>query len=350
VRQWIILILLVTSSPSVLGAPQARNELHRYTLMRDRFIIDKDLKKNKYTSFFDLDLLFTAGLKSLIGDVSDANSTGSTLTKTLATAGVLGENVNVEHMLDLEVTAAAPLPYIKYKKYRILPSLFYNMDLGLAFSISNKNAGLTPTAQVYVKKDTKMGLYNRMRWAKGEEWRLAVYQLKRADLFAAKDSTAIAASGDIFDFDELSQDRTSIATDLAFVKEKERYSYLLEFQELQLGGSGKENDYGTWPMLHARYMHKFNGEWFSWSGFYGLHWRSRYKLESGLYIGLKSKLKNDWPFEFILKMSDQFLTFTPQIITKWFHFNYTMKNPYRNPYGDVWTPTIHSINLNFPFP
>ena len=340
------------------AAKPTRDELHRFRLLRDRNILDRDLKKgldgDKYTRFFDLDISASSGLKSLVADVSDISDSGTNATNTLELVALLTENVNAEWYADLGLIFGAPLPGIKVKKHRFLPSLFYDLNAALSISIDNKESTTNPNLRLFLKKDTKIGLFTKYKRNGNtrDQLSVALYQLSRSDLKVSQTGSDLATKTKIFDLDDLSKSQKSISTDIRYRRKFKHSSFMIELQELQLWRLKVESPslYGSSPLLHLRTAKTFEGETFDIVPFFGFHRRKRYSVAKGLYLGTQLVNKSHIPLEGSVKFDNQFLTFTPQIKTSWVHFIYQFKTPYRNPQNNVWVPTIHSFNLSVPFP
>lgn len=348
-----IALLFIFFSPMTQAAGD-RGEIQRYTLLHDRLTIDRDLKKDKYSSFLDLDLYISSGIKSLINDVSTGTEDGiSQVQKTLNMLEILSKYVNTEKLVDIDLVVGFPLPDIKHKNHYFYPSFFYHINFGLSLSVSNLGNATNPKASTYVRKDTKTGIYTiyKNRNKKSNVWKYALYQLLRGDLGEEISSSTLATTGKVFDLNQLTNEEKILATDITFVKDKETYQYIAEVKELKvLSMGGPESLYGSSPLLHFRYGKKIKTDRTSWLLFAGEHYRKWYTLVEGLYLGATMKLKSEVPFEVTTKISNEFISLMPQFKTSWFRFTYSFKNPWRNPQNKFWVASTHGINLSFPFP
>lgn len=345
--------LFLILSTKVMAASNLRSELSRYILLRDRTIVDHGLKNQVHQSFFDLQFNISSGIKKLIGDINtstdDSNSSSAKTSNVLA---VLNRNINTERYIDIGAELALPLPYMQYGNYRFLPSLFVGINLGGSLTISNKEDGLNPKAQTYLKQEMRYGLFTRMKWndKKGESLDLALYKVETKDFLTQSTAQAIADDEKIINTDDFDKKESSYAIDLSYKRHFDDYSYLLEILDLKITQSGEKSIYGRTPLIHGRYEWNKNFLNMAVSPFLGLHYRKRYDLSDGIYLGARFEGTKQYPFSFIAKVSNQFLTFTPKIAYKYFEFSYGLKTPYRNPQEDVWVSSVHSINLRVPFP
>lgn len=348
----LIFFILVIQSFKNIYASSLRGEPQRYTLLHDRFTVDRILKKEILESqFFDLDLAASSGIRSLMNDIkTGTENVGTSAQKQLNMFQVLSKNINSEKYIDLDVTAGIPLFDIKYKKYKFLPSFYFNLNFGVLFTTSNKDDATNPTGQLYIKKESKMGVQVAFPKSKQEFYFINLYQMKRADTLSIVTSQSLATSGELFNFDSLENSQETIRLDLMYKKIDKHREYTFEFRELSLL---KQKDvslaYRNNPFLRTQLLLNYDFEKFTLSPFFGVHQRVWYPIHQGLYIGSVYKSKTI-PIQVIGKLSYQFITLIPQFKTKYFQVNYALKNPYRNPQDNIWVSSIHSINLGFPFP
>jgi hypothetical protein len=162
-----------------------------------------------------LDLSVSSGLKRLIGEADEATENSqSTIAKTVSILTLLNQNINSEKFVDLDGLISSPLPYIKYKGLRFLPSIFFHINFGVSLSISSLESVTNPKAQVYIKKDTKLGLHSKIRLKKNKFLHFSFYKLDRSDLLESLTSTDIVSKSGLFEFDELQQSHIAYAADI----------------------------------------------------------------------------------------------------------------------------------------
>ena len=348
IAKWILPFFLLFSAK----AAGLRGEIQRFTLMHDRLTIDRGLREDHYAHFLSIDLLVSSGLKNLLGDVSNGTEgVTNPVQKQLNMFELLSKYVNSEKLVDAQVYAGMPLPDIKIKKHKFLNSLFYELNLGVMFTISNKLSATNPSAQTYVRKQTKVGLMTTYQRVKKEIWELALYQLTRSDLSASVTSSQLATDGEFFNFDDLQKNHEMYAADIRLHRLWKSSQSLFEIQELQLlSRSSHKSLYGTSPLLHYRHTWKKPGEIMHIHPFAGVHYRKWYSIDEGIYGGVHLKFKKESVFSFTGKISPQFFTLMPQFKSRFFHFTYSFKNPHRNPQDDIWVNAMHNISLSIPFP
>jgi hypothetical protein len=352
----LILIIFVIFSPVLWDQVQAagtRGEIQRYTLLHDRYIVDRGLRKLRYDQFIDLDIVASSGLKSFLGEIeSSSKNAATTAQRDLAVLAALAKNINTERYVDIDITLGAPLPYVRYRKFQLLPSLFYNINMGASTTLSNLENGVTVKSQTYLKIEKRMGILSRIKWNKEEEVRLAVYSFTKSDIALDLDVSGVAGKTSVFKFDDAVRDHKMISSDWGYLLTKTNYTLLAEIQELQLlsQSDGMRNLQGTRPFLHSRITNNLRVGNLLLKPFYGVHFRRWYNVMEGLYVGASLKYNIEVPFEFLMKVSNEFITLMPQLKTKYFKFVYSIKTPYRNPNNKIWVSALHNVNISIPIP
>ncbi len=350
-KKIIILLLILANSAH---AQSLRNNLKRYTILRDKTLINKRLTHNLYEQYIDLDLQVSSGVKDLVADIKNkGNEAGASQSqKELNILEILNKNMNSERYIDLDATLGVPLPSFNLSKYRLTPSLFYNLNLGSLFTIYNQTSSLDPSVSVYVKKETKMGL-STIVTKNGHidtHIKLNLYKLNRSDADLTKTKTELAESSKIFNFSDLSQSKETLSMDFIWKRESDHRLWKIEMLEAKLLTLKEKEQYSydNFPLFH--FFHQWKGDakkiWLE--PFAGIHMRKRYSIFDGIYVGSWLKFK-DLPFRSSISLSNQFITFIPEFRVRHFYFNYKMRMAYTNPQDDIWVSTIHSFNLGFNF-
>jgi hypothetical protein len=353
---FIVLILFLSRELFAVPTTIVRSELSRYTLLRDRTMVDRDLEFRPHYSFLSVNAVLSSGLKRLIGDVSNGTKdtqTGTDEEKTLNILAVLNRYINSEYFVDADLEAGIPVPNFKFSGVEYDTSIFYNLNFGLSLSLSNFGDVTNPRAQTYIKKDTKVGIAGKASSNKKEHFTFAFYQLTRSDLGAIVTASGIAQDESLFEFGDLNKTKVTYSADIGYHRRGKKYDWLAEVKELQLWtvSTQKRPLYGTRPMFHARYgRHYKSSSGPLWNPFIGIHYRKKYALGDGIYLGIILKGRGRIPLVLVAKASNQFLHLAPIIETKYFRFKYSYKTPYRNPQDDMWVPAQHNIAFNFPMP
>jgi hypothetical protein len=303
--------------------------------------------------FLNVDIAISSGLRNLISDISNASEGSATAAaKQLETFKLLIKNVNTEKYIDLYAGFGVPLPDIKIKKHRLYNSLFYEANAGVMVTIANQDDPTNPRAQTYVRKELKAGLAVFYRPKKDKTYELSLYRLTRADTAASLNSSNLAQDGEFFNLDKLNDDHTVFALDF-------QYSYRTKTGQLETGlreakiksSNGEKTLYGNDPLLFAHYQWSPTAGLIRSSFFAGIHYRGRYTIADGLYLGTQLSIdKQNVPIDLSVKVSNQFITIMPVLKLKWFNFSYSFKNPYRNPQDEVWVSSLHNIQITVPFP
>jgi hypothetical protein len=347
--RWALLTLLLIQT-----AFAGRSEVDRFTLLHDRYIVDRYIRSQADNYVFYLDAAISSGVKKIIGDIKDSaeNETDATQ-RQVKTLQVLTRNLNTEKYIDFDIKAGIPLPIFRIKNFDFKLSPFVDINIGASFSFNNQNSNSTSRAQTYVRKEYKMGVKSKIKKRKDETLIFNFYQLTRADINVELDQSEIVTQGKLIDTGSIDQDNISYAGDFGYEREFDDYLYRIEILELKFmeaSGSERETYYTDLPMIHLHYRHKNKSFGLvSLDPFYGFHFRDGQSIAQGLYVGTLTHL-NNLPFSLYSKISNQFLTFNPMFRARFFQFNYSIKLPYRNPQDDFWTASIHSLNIAIPLP
>lgn len=322
--------------------------------MADRVKIDRSIKRSPNTSFLDIDLFISSGLKSLIGDVKDGNRSDlSSTQKQTNMLNLLNKNINTEKILDLELGLGIPAPNFRLYGIDFDLSLFGNVNVGAMVSFLSGSSALNPQAEAYLKKDIKVGASIKLKAEKYFDGEVLanIYRLSRSDVSSSLDYTTLSSKGQIIETSDLNKEEISYQMDLGYLMNYQNGHVLYEIQELKLRESVSQKVplYGNRPFYHIHGELDLNEE-HTFKTFLGFHSRFNYSLFNGLYAGIKTRPIDSAPFYINGKISAQFLTLFPQFKTRYFEFNYVIKLPMENPQNDLWVSTIHAFELNFPFP
>jgi hypothetical protein len=322
-------------------------------------MVDRWLRGQHHESFFSFDIFASSGLRDLMAEIktSTESTSASTAAKTLSVLNALNQQLNTERFLDAQLEVGAPLPYFSIKQYAFLPSIFYELNLGVSLSISNFGDATNPRAQVYIKKDQKTGLKTSIRRNEIEQLDVAIYRLNRADSSTIITASQIAQNAELFDLNSLDESHQMLSSDLNYSRQLKNDAgrpdhYFIGAQELQLWSlsATRKSYYGTSPLLNGGVGTTFKGRSHQWDVKVGMHWRKRYDLLEGFYSAAKVSWPDRSPFEVLFRVDPGFLSLMPQIQTKYLQFSYAYKTPFRNPQQTLWTPAMHVILLNIHFP
>lgn len=347
-KSLLFLALIALSGPLfAIGRP----EMRRFSLLHDRLTIERRLVRDSYSQFLNIDLQASSGLLDIIGEAKNSTQASTQVQKELNTYQLLTKYVNTERFVDVNVIAGLPLPDIHWGQNQFLNSLFYELNLGLSLSINNQVSATNPVAQTYLRKETKTGLYTIFKPGGSTEHRIALYQLIRSDLSSEITYQALASDGKLFNLDTLNDEQKHLALDWKWIKHNPKNRTELEVLELPFyKQSSVRSRYGTNPLFNAAQFWLFDFERFKLEVFGGFHFRGHYAVSQGIYAGATYHDHVRVPINVTFKMDNQFFALMPSLDLKWFRFSYSFKSPYRNPQDDFWVPTLHQIDIGFPFP
>lgn len=346
-----VLALIFLLAEQAFAIPRnVRNEVHRYTLLRDRVITERSLRGLNRQEYMNLELHISSGTKKLIGDIRAA-SDDSTLNSTQQQAeinNILNQNLNTERYADADLALAFPLPEFNLKKMTFFPTVFGILNVSGSLSISNANNGSNPTTQMYIKQDQKLGVNAYIEFKKPLFMNFSLYQLKRKDLFQSKTAAQIESENKFFDQSGLGKTQTTIRADYTVGYKHKHLDWFLKIEEFKLLKDKFKPTYGDYFMIDLRATAKINRNGFFIRPSVGIHRRSRYSLIKGVYLAGVIR-KDPFPLNGMFMLDPEMLTLALRFENKYVHASYSVKLPHQNPVDNVWVPKIHVFQVKIPF-
>jgi hypothetical protein len=220
-----------------------------------------------------------------------------------------------------------------------------------------KSANTTvPNIYGYAKAELRAGF--TFDYVKGKHWfgQFALYGLARADTLSVVTENSIAGGADPVDFGDEYNTTTNAVTDFRFGYRNGRLRGWASIEELKLAGvsdnkeAGGELLYGNDPLLrlHGEYIYRLSG--FSLKPFVGVHKRSGYGFDDGVYAGADMGLHvwgNRLGIRTRAMVDKEHFTLSPQLKLWLMHLDYMLKVPVSSDVDGVKPATIHSVNLRF---
>lgn len=318
-----------------------RDELGRYTLLRDRTILERP----DHLSIMSAKAHVSSGTKSLVSEMSEATEQSDPIQKNLQVLALLNRYLNTERYVDLDLKANIPLPYVNIQGYQFLPHLFYNFNLGAQLSISNFGDVSNPRAQTYLKKEKALGLASEFRHDKYAGY-FRFYQLTRSDLKSTLTYADIVTNQSLIKFDSLNIEGQVYALDFANTWTFKHNLITTEIREFAPIKDDVETAYGFRPLLHLNYRSQ-RSFWY-YGG--GLHYRRFYSLGDGIYVEAGVKREGSPSLAFSTRISNESVNLAPELNWGILHFRYGMRLQYRNPVNEMWVPATHFLILEFQYP
>ncbi|HAZ13237.1 MAG: hypothetical protein A2X86_00595 [Bdellovibrionales bacterium GWA2_49_15] len=340
----LVLSLFTLPIPSGQGAvptTTVRDELARYTLLRDRTILERP----ENLSILSIKAHISSGTKSLITEMSEATKEPNPIQKNLQVMALLNRYLNTERYLDLNASANIPLPYFRLREVQFLPHAFYTFNLGAQLSISNFGDVTNPRAQTYLKKEKAIGLSSEYRHEKYQGY-FRLYQLTRSDVKSLLTYADIVENKSLIEFDSLNIEAQSYAVDLANTWNFKNKQLTAEVRELAPLPASVETHYGFRPLFHLNL--RSNQTFWYYGG--GLHYRRFYSLDNGLYAEAGITRHGTPRLDFSTRLSNESINLTPEITWGILHLRYGMRLQYRNPVDEMWVPATHFVILEFQYP
>lgn len=343
------LLALVIFSPKLWAvARNTRNEMFRYTLLRDRTLAERAVKGIHKQNYFSMDLHISDGLKSFLGDLKGAygDTTVDSTTRANNVDEILSQHLNTEYYLDADAYVGIPLPQVKIKKITLYPALFGGYNGGGSMSVSNMTGA--SQLQIYAKVESKAGLNVLAKLKDPYFMELSFYHMNRKDDYLAKNGTQISSEQKVIAFNGLRNEQNSQRLDATLGIEKKQGIITLAAEEIVVKRSDVKPEYGNDAFLKLQYQGRIKKDALLIEPFAGLHRRARYAVHKGLYAAVKIE-KADLPFKAMMMLDPGMLTTVLRFEYKLFRAAYTLKLPHQNPVDHVWVPKMNSLMLNFSF-
>jgi len=341
----ILLGQLIFCSPSFGLSRSSRDELHRYTLMRDRIIVERSIKDLGRNNYFMTDFHFSSGLIAFTGEVDNIvdNPNLNDAEKQSQVQSILSKHANTGKYADLENAISIPLPEIKHNKYHFYPTVFVSHNISGSMSVSSDE-----DFKAFIKKDLKYGLYSYITVGSQFMIESSLYQLKRKELYTTKTSSQIVGDRKLANARGLGQEQSSIRIDFKISKKYKMITTSLKIEEFVLIKDSTTNNYKNSFFIDGRLNGVFKNSEFSYSPFIGMHRRERYSLFKGLYVGTKID-RHDFPIKGMFILDGEILTLSFSAEYRWLNAGYTVKLPHQNPVDNTWVSKIHSLMISVPF-
>lgn len=242
--------------------------------------------------------------------------------------------------LSASTKAVCNLPEFEIGKY-IIPSLTTAL----------------PTANIFGKVDVKAGFFND--YTHGEHFfgNFNLYGMGRADMFQFIDANQISKGQEIEIPDELNTEVT-LQLDHRIGYKNSNYTTFLSVEELKLSvvkerklGSKVQN-YDYDPLIRFHTDATFKAGVVSVQPFIGVHKRSGYGFDDGVYAGAMGGLYvlGDRLGLQLRAMADkQYFTLTPRVKLWLMQLEYSLKKPLKDMDEDVKLSAIHSVDFRLFF-
>ncbi len=214
-----------------------------------------------------------------------------------------------------------------------------------------------PTANVFGKVDVKAGFFNDYTYGEHFFGNFNLYGMGRADIFQFIDANQISKGQEIEIPDELNTEVT-LQADYRLGYKNSNYSTFLSVEELKLSvlkdrkiGSKVQN-YDYDPLLRFHTDATFKAGVVSVQPFLGVHKRSGYGLDDGLYAGAMGGLYvlgDRLGLQLRTMVDKQYFTLTPRVKLWLMQLEYSLKKPLKDMDGDVKLSAIHSVDFRLFF-
>lgn len=214
-----------------------------------------------------------------------------------------------------------------------------------------------PTMTLLAKADAKVGFFNDYTYGEHFFGNFNLYGMGRADLYQFVTGTQIA-KGDSIESPKKMNTEMTLQADYRLGYRNTNYSIFGSVEELKLTKlsdakeGSKEHTYGYDPLMRLHADATFRANAFSIQPFVGLHKRSGYGFDDGMYLGtmVGAYVWGDRMGLQLRGMVDkQYLTITPRVKLWLMQLEYSLKKPLKAEVDDVKLTAIHSLDFRIFF-
>lgn len=214
-----------------------------------------------------------------------------------------------------------------------------------------------PTMTLLAKADAKVGFYNDYTYGEHFFGNFNLYGMGRADLYQFVTGTQIA-KGDSIESPKKMNTEMTLQADYRLGYRNTNYSIFGSVEELKLTKlsdakeGSKEHTYGYDPLMRLHADATFRANAFSIQPFLGVHKRSGYGFDDGMYLGtmVGAYVWGDRMGLQLRGMVDkQYLTISPRVKLWLMQLEYSLKKPLKATDGDVKLTALHSLDFRIFF-
>lgn len=237
------------------------------------------------------------------------------------------------------------------------PANMYCTALEVGKYIVPTTGSTDPTMTLLAKADAKVGFFNDYTYGDHFFGNFNLYGLGRADLYQFVTGTQIAKGDSIESPDKMNTEIT-LQADYRLGYKNSNYSLFAGIEELKITKlsdakyGSKEHSYDYDPLLRFHGDANFRTSNFSIQPFVGVHKRSGYGFDDGMYLGT-SVGAHVWGDRLGLQLrtmvDKQYLTITPRVKLWLMQLEYSLKKPLKDTDGDVKLTALHSLDFRIFF-
>ena len=237
------------------------------------------------------------------------------------------------------------------------PANMYCTALEVGKYIVPTTGNTDPTMTLLAKADAKVGFFNDYTYGDHFFGNFNLYGLGRADLYQFVTGTQIAKGDSIESPDKMNTEIT-LQADYRLGYKNSNYSLFAGIEELKITKlsdakeGSKAHSYDYDPLLRFHGDANFRTSNFSIQPFVGVHKRSGYGFDDGMYLGT-SVGAHVWGDRLGLQLrtmvDKQYLTITPRVKLWLMQLEYSLKKPLKDTDGDVKLTALHSLDFRIFF-
>ena len=368
----IIVLLQVVFVSQIQNAHSiaVRNEAEAFRLAYDKIKNDELYRKFEHDWIIDIAVTGSNDIKDLIDDGEDAaNATGTDAQKLEKITTFLNKYKNDQYVANARLAIGIPLPSFEFDGWRLTPDARGSFEVGASLSITESTGTITipglnftvtgsdPVIQLYAKEDIRYGL--DWLWEFGENWWMDTdfYVKQRWDMHEAHSASSIQTNSQSFDVLKKSKNITStIDGDFRVGYDQEDgFSFWAGFDEIKLlklsdrRGTVGPLKWGDRPGMRAHVDYLFDLSVVTLTPFAGVHQRSSYDFDDGLYAGMVFEEDLLGVLSVVATADNQYITLHPRFRFWIFQLEYALKTPSTSNIDGYKLHTQHMANFRLAF-
>jgi len=349
----------------VISSARARDEKKRFLLHQDRLKVDRLFRPLKHNFHLSIEGTASHGIKSYVDDIADIAESNDLV----ELEQFIREEGEKEHFINGSISLGIPFSAFRLWRTKFIPSVRASFDLGGSLATTTRtgviNFGdftaslIDPKTSIYLRQDTKFGVNLDLEYESHHYGSIHLYNFNRWDRQEAISKTDINENDKLFDLDQPKNTTNNIALDLKYGFRGDNFTLMAAIEEIKLStlsdskgeadvtnGGALYNNIDALFRLHAEYV--FEVGLMDFIPYVGLHNRSGYNLDDGIYYGL------EWIPEFTsfqagARIDSEFYNLSARIKYRGIQLGYTTKIAHKDRADGFEVPNMHLANIRLSF-
>lgn len=358
-----------------LQAAQA-GVMERYWTIADKDATFRMIQGRKRGVSLNIHAYASKNLADLVEDGKDAADTqGGTANKQTAVEAFLnkydGDEFTANGSIDVGVSLPVAIP-LAGRKLKTDFRAHYDLGALLGLTLPNSStvnvAGVgavnvplnVPFIQAYAAQTVKTGVNFGLQPSDEKKLfgGLHLYHMSRWDRAEVIDRDTVISQGKVIELDKPKNTTTSLSADISLgYKLTEKLRIMAVAEEVRLAKLSDKEDSAGKLLVNTRALYRLHGSYeldlarFKLTPFAGVHQRSGYDLEDGLYAGARAAFQLAGLGASATAMVDNnFFTVSPHLKLWLFNLSYTLRLPVTSQQDGFNLKPIHAATLGFTLP